>query len=63
MARRVQFCGALNGSVVVRKGETSEQAIERAEITMNQLMQRYAKNLSDDKGGPNIGLEPVEASR
>lgn len=64
---RVAFCGALNGSVVVRKGETEEQAIARAELQINDLFMRHAKSLSlisaydvpeDPKYGPNCGLEP-----
>lgn len=55
---RVRFNGALNGSVTVRKGETPEQALARAEAMLLEVMDRHAKSLgSGDGHGPNIGLE------
>lgn len=54
---RVQFCGAIGGSVTVRQGETAQEAIERAERLLLEIMGRHAKRLSDDGQGPNIGLE------
>jgi hypothetical protein len=55
--KRVQFCGSIGGSVVVRDGETPEQALARAEATLLELLERGAKRLSDDGRGPNICLE------
>lgn len=57
---RVRFCGSIVGSVIVRAGETSEQAITRAEDVILALFQRGAKSLSDDGLGPNVGLEMDE---
>lgn len=54
---RVRFCGSVGGSVVVRKGETPEQALERAETVILALFERGAKSLSDDGLGPNACLE------
>ena len=58
---RVSFCGSIGGSVTVRKGETPEQALARAEDTILALFERSAKNLSDDGLGPNVCLEIDEA--
>ncbi len=55
---KITFCGAIGGSVTVRSGETSEQALARAESTLLQILDRYAKRLGNGDGrGPNIGLE------
>jgi predicted RNase H-like HicB family nuclease len=59
---RVKFCGSLGGSVTVRKGETPEQALARAEDTILALFERGAKNLSDDGLGPNVCLELDEVA-
>lgn len=37
-SRTIEFCGAFNGRVRLRKGETPEQALERAEKRMNATM-------------------------
>jgi hypothetical protein len=55
---RVQFCGAINGSVTVRKGETPQEALQRAQDLLLALMDRGAKSLGNGDGhGPNVGLE------
>lgn len=54
---RVRFCGSVGGSVVVRRGETPEQALTRAESIILELFERSAKRLSDDGLGPNVCLE------
>lgn len=54
---RIRFCGSVGGSVVIRKGETAEQALMRAEETILALFERGAKSLSDDGQGPNVCLE------
>jgi hypothetical protein len=59
---RVVFCGSIEGSVSVRKGETPELALARAENTILALFERGAKNLSDDGLGPNVCLELSEPS-
>lgn len=59
---RVKFCGSLQGSVVVRKGETPKDALTRAEQTILVLFERYATRLSDDGLGPNVCLELEEPS-
>ncbi len=53
MSMRIKFCGCLEGSVIVRKGETSKDAIERAEGFLNDVMRKYAKSLES----PIIGLD------
>jgi hypothetical protein len=60
MTKRVNFCGAIGGSVVVRPGETEEQAIARAQELLLALMDRGAKRLGypGTDAGPNVGLEP-----
>lgn len=55
--KRVHFCGCIQGSVVVRKGETPQDALTRAEQTILALFERGAKSLSEDKLGPNVCLE------
>lgn len=55
--RRVQFCGVIQGSVVVRSGETDAQAVQRAETELLAVLGARAKRLSDAGDGPNIGLE------
>ena len=59
MAKRVTFCGSIGGSVVVRPGETEEQALERAQQTLLELMDRGALRLgfAGSGHGPNVGLE------
>jgi hypothetical protein len=58
MRPRAYFCGAINGSVIVRRGETPDQAIARAQHMLLQLLDRSAKSLGDDPGhGPNLELE------
>ena len=57
MADRIRFCGSIGGSVVLRVGETPEQAIARAEAVLLALLERGAKRLSDDGRGPNLCLE------
>lgn len=59
---RIKFCGSLQGSVVVRQGETPEAALARAEQTILALFERYAIRLSDDGLGPNVCLELEEPS-
>ena len=59
---RINFCGAITGSVVMRKGETKAEAILRAEQTLLDLLERSAKNLSDDGRGPIVGLEPQDGN-
>lgn len=56
---RVKFCGSIGGSVAVRKGETEEQAIRRAEQHLLALLDRGAKSLGFEGSphGPNVGLE------
>lgn len=58
---RVRFCGVICGSVTVRPGETEQDAVNRAQVQLLELMTRSAKSLSyaDDpeKQGPNVGLE------
>ena len=51
------FCGSIGGSVTVRRNETPEQALARAEEILLALLERGAKRLSDDGMGPNICLE------
>lgn len=55
--KRVQFCGVIQGSVVIRPGETAAQAIERADQQLNAIMLTHAKRLGMDSGGPVISLE------
>lgn len=59
--KRVEFCGSIIGSVVVRSGETPDDAIRRAEATILNLLERSARNLGIPgcKDGPNICLETV----
>jgi len=57
MSKRVQFCGVIQGSVVIRSGETEDQALGRAESELLALLGARAKRLSDDGSGPNIALE------
>ena len=59
---RVSFNGAIQGTVTRRAGETSEQAVQRAERTLLDLMAKHAKSLglAADGLGPNIGLELAE---
>ena len=54
---RVRFCGSIGGSIVLRDGETPEQALARAEQTILVLFSNRAKSLSDDGLGPNVCLE------
>lgn len=60
---RVSFCGVIEGSVVVRAGETEAQALERAQQTINDVLMRNCRLLSrvedDAKYGPVVGLEPA----
>lgn len=55
--KRVWFCGVIQGSVAIRPGETSVEAIARAEEALLELMGRRAKRFSDDGTGPNLSLE------
>lgn len=57
MSKRVQFCGVIQGSVTLRRGETEDQAIQRATDDLLVLMGNRAKRLSDDGNGPNLSLE------
>lgn len=60
---RVQFCGVIEGSVVVRKGETPDEAIRRAEKQILDAFSRYVRSLGNEPGfGPNVGLELYEPS-
>lgn len=56
-AQRIRFCGCIGGSVIVREGETEQQALARAESTILALFEHRAKSLSDDGNGPNVCLE------
>jgi hypothetical protein len=60
--KRIEFCGSIIGSVTLRKGETEEDAVRRAEITLLDLFGRSARNLGipGTSDGPNINLEVVE---
>lgn len=58
---RAYFCGSIGGSVVVRAGETPEQALERAENIILKLFEDHAKRLSDDGRGPNVCLELTDS--
>ena len=42
---RVQFRGSITGSVVVRPGETREQAVTRALIALDKLVDERAASL------------------
>lgn len=56
--RRVQFCGSIAGTVAVGAGETDEQAIERANARLLDILDRRAKNFGlGDGHGPNLQLE------
>lgn len=57
---RVNFCGVIEGSVVVRPGETALDAIARAETKLNDLLTARAKRFGRviDDFGPVVGLEP-----
>jgi hypothetical protein len=56
-AKRVQFCGVIQGSVILRKGETEAQALVRAEDELLLLLEARAKRFSDDGSGPIVSLE------
>ena len=62
---RVSFNGVVEGSVLVRTGETEAQAISRAEQTINDVLMRSCRLLSraddDARYGPVVGLEPSTA--
>lgn len=71
MTRRVLFCGAIEGSVVVRPGETPAEAIDRANVALLKILDRHARRFArevskDDRAdftryqGPIVGLEPYE---
>lgn len=61
MSKHVRFCGAIQGRVVIRPGETEEQALARAEDTINNLLAKGAARLGEDgKSGPVVGLEVNE---
>lgn len=60
---RTPFCGVIEGSVVVRPGETEDEARFRAELTINQVLGKHCKRLGrpqdPDTAGPVVGLEEV----
>lgn len=35
---RVEFCGVLNGSVILLPGETAEEAVDRAQKIMQRVL-------------------------
>jgi len=58
MTSRIQFCGVIEGSVVVRAGETPEEALKRAERQILDALSRTCRTLGNFAGyGPNVGLE------
>jgi hypothetical protein len=52
MARgqRIGFCGAFNGTVTLRDGETVEQALERVESAMLAALDARCKRLDINVG-------------
>lgn len=64
MPRRISFCGSINGTVSLHPGETEDDAIQRPQELLLDLMDRSAKRLGlGDGHGPNIGLEldPIQS--
>ena len=43
--RKVEFCGAFNGTVTLRKGETVEQLYERLQDAIQTALDRSCKRL------------------
>lgn len=60
--KRIPYCGVIQGSVALRRGETPDEAIARAQEALLQILLRTAKRYGtpNEEGvslGPNIGLE------
>jgi hypothetical protein len=47
---KIEFCGAFNGTVTVRKGETTEQALERVESVLQAALDAHCKRLECSVG-------------
>jgi hypothetical protein len=45
MSRKVEFCGAFNGTITLRDGEILEQALERAQDAMQAALDARCKRL------------------
>ena len=58
---RIELCGAFNASVTLRDGETVEQAAQRAESTLQRVLDTYAARL-DCRIGVDMGELPEDAS-
>jgi len=56
-SKRLKFCGIIQGSIIMRKGETEAEALERAEDRLMILLSNGAASLHEDGTGPNILLE------
>lgn len=59
---RIKFCGSIIGSVIVRKDETPEDALARAESALLNALSKNAKLFAHPvhlgQGlGPNVCLE------
>ena len=45
IAKKVEFCGAFNGTTTLRPGESLAQAADRIQDTMQRVLDVYAKRL------------------
>ena len=61
MKRVLDFCGAFNGRMVMRKGETPEEARERAEKYMQAALDRV-KSFIEIGVGVDTDVSVIEPS-
>lgn len=55
---RIKFCGVVEGSITIRKGETRQQALERAEEMLQGVLEKHARSLkSPNNPCPVFGMD------
>ena len=63
MRKRVRFTGVIEGGVIVRPGESEDDAILRAQEAIQSVLDRYAKSYyrpgESAVYAPVVGLEPL----
>jgi len=58
MTRVLQFCGAFDGLVTVRKGETDSEALDRVGQAMQAAMDKHCRRYGFiHRHGPSIGVD------